>query len=270
MYAANPMIAVTRDYARAVSTWRRAVWLSMILLLGQYSRGSRVGFMVSLLEPLILVGGLYVFRGLFKGNLPNYGTSLFLFYASGFLPYYVFLRISSRARATSLGPRSRLPGLTSLDIYIATIALNALIWIVMMVAIFWCMWLYGIEQARPASIVNCTLPILLFIALGAGVGMINNVINRFIPFWNRFYGIATRGLAFMSGVMMIVDMQPLWLRAWSIANPLSHGVEWFRLGVYGRYPHNSLDPTYLVEWTLIVLFLGMIVDRAALRLLSRD
>lgn len=263
------MIAATRDYAIAVSNWRRSVWLSMILLLGQYSRGSRVAFLIALLEPIIVIGGLYIFRGLFKGNTANYGTSLFLFYASGFLPYYVFLRVSSRARATSVGPRSSLPGLTSLDIYIAAIALNALIWIGMMVVIFWCMWIYGIEQARPASMVDCTLPILLFIALGAGVGMINNVINRFITFWTRFYAILTRGLVFMSGVIMIVDLQPLWMRAFSIANPLSHGVEWFRLGVYGRYPHNSLDPAYLVKWALIALFIGLIVDRAMLRWLDK-
>lgn len=259
------MMAAALAYARAISSWRRAIWLSMILLFEQYSRGSRIGFLFSLLEPLIVIAGLYVLRGLFKGGEANYGTSLFLFYASGFLPFYLFLRVSSRTRSTAVGPRSRLPGVSSLDLYIAAVALNSLIWITMIVAIFLGMWLYGIERARPASIVDCTIPILLFIALGAGVGMINNVINRFFNFWNRFYGIFTRGLAFLSGVMAIVDLQPLWLRAWSIANPLSHGIEWFRLGVYGRYPVNSLDIPYLLEWALIALFLGFIIDRGALR-----
>lgn len=264
------MFAATYDYARALSSWRSSVWLSMVMLLGQYSRGSRMGFILALLEPLIVIVGLYVFRGLFKGTTASYGTSLFLFLASGFLPFYVFIRVSSRARSTSVGPRGRLPGLTTLDSYIASIVLNSLIWITMMVVIFWGMWLYGIERARPASIVDCTLPVLLFIALGAGVGMINNVINRFITFWSRLYAVLTRGLVFMSGVMFIVDLQPLWLRAWTVANPLSHGVEWFRLGVYGRYPHNSLDPAYLVEWALIALFLGVVIDRAALRLLDNN
>ena len=99
--------------------------------------------------------------------------------------------------------------------------------------------------------------------------MINNVINRFMSFWNRLFGILTRGMIFLSGVIMIVDLQPLWLRTWSIVNPLSHGIEWFRLGVYGRYPHNSLDKAYLIEWALVALFLGMVVDRAALRKLDK-
>lgn len=264
------MIAATRDYAIAISSWRRSVWLSMILLLGQYSRGSRMGFILALLEPLILIVGLYVFRGLFKGKDASYGTSLFLFLASGFLPFYVFVRISSQARATSMGPRGRIPGVSTLDVYIATIALNSLIWIGMIVVIFLGMWLYGLERARPASIVDCALPVLLFIALGMGVGMINNVINRFITFWSRFYAILTRGLVFLSGVIFIVDLQPLWMRAWSVFNPLSHGVEWFRLGVYGRYPHNSMDPAYLVEWALIALFIGVVADRAALRLTDNN
>ena len=241
----------------------------MIQVLSQYGRGSKVAFIMSLAEPLVLIGGVYLFRGVLRANTPNYGTSLFLFYASGFLPFYVFVITSVRARATSTNPRARLPGHTALDIYIAAIALTSVIWITMIVAIFLCMWLYGIEQARPASIVDCALSILLLIVLGTGVGMINNVINRFMSFWNRLFGILTRGMIFLSGVIMIVDLQPLWLRTWSIVNPLSHGIEWFRLGVYGRYPHNSLDKAYLIEWALVALFLGMVVDRAALRKLDK-
>jgi ABC-type polysaccharide/polyol phosphate export permease len=77
-------------------------------------------------------------------------------------------------------------------------------------------------------------------------------------------------MAFMSGLFLIVDLQPLWLRRLSIINPLSHGIEWFRVGVYGeRYPHNSLDQFYLVEWAVVVFFLGLVIDRSALRALDR-
>jgi len=262
------MIAAVRDYAIAAANWRHMLWLALGQLLNRYSGNNKLAVFVTFLEPVAVITGLYVFRGLFKQNNPNYGTSLFLFYASGFMPFYVFFRISVRTRSSSTAPRSRLPGMTALDIYIATVALNALIWITVMVVLFLAMWLNGIDQARPVSIVECSTAILLFIVLGAGVGMINNVIVRFLPFWTWLYSVMTRGLVLLSGVIMIVDLTPPWLRAWSTVNPLSHGIEWFRLGLYGRYPHNTLDKAYLVEWALITLFLGFVLDRAALRQLD--
>ena len=39
----------------------------------------------------------------------------------------------------------------------------------MMVLIFFGMWLYGIEEARPQCIATCIVPVLLFILLGTGV-----------------------------------------------------------------------------------------------------
>ncbi|WP_422029433.1 ABC transporter permease [Reyranella sp.] len=257
-------------YEAAVSSWWRLVWLSMGLQLHRYGRGSRLGFILSVLEPLAVITAMYVIRGLFRGKEAVYGTSLFLFIASGVLPYFLFLRLSTRTRGTETGPRSRLPGLSALDVYIATILVNALIWIFMIVAIFLGMWLYGIDQARPYSIATCAQPIVLLILFGMGVGMINNVITRYITAWNSIFAVLTRGLIFLSGVFFIVDIQPIRWRAWSILNPLSHGVEWFRLGVYGRYPHNSLDISYFVEWVLIALFIGLVVDRAALRTLDRN
>jgi len=260
---------VATGYVVAVSSWWRLIWLSMGLQLNQFSRGSRLVFILSLLEPLLVIVAMYIIRGLFRGREASYGSSLFLFIASGVLPYYLFIRLSTRTRGTATGPRTRLPGLSALDAYIASIMINALIWIVMIVAIFFGMWLWGIDQARPDSIVTCTQPIVLLILFAVGVGMINNVISRYFTAWTNIYAVVTRGLVFLSGVFIIVDLQPLRWRAWSIANPLSHGVEWFRLGVYGRYPHNSLDTFYLMEWVLIALFIGVVVDRAALRMLDR-
>lgn len=245
------------------------IWLAMRQVFNQYTGSSKLAFIFTLLEPLIIILGLYAIRGILKAKTPNYGTSLFLFYASGFLPFYLFLRISIRARSANTDPRNRLPGLSALDQYIATVGLNSLIWITVMVFIFYAMWLYGIQQARPASIVDCVVPVVLFIVLGTGVGMINNVISRYFSFWNRLYGILTRGIMFMTGVLVIVDFYPPLIRQWVILNPLSHGIEWFRIGVYGpQYPHIFLDKWFLIKCTFIVLFIGLVVDRAALRSLG--
>ena len=256
-------------YLVAASRWRRSIWTAMVQVLDTYTRGNGLSLLLVLAEPIAAITMLYVLRGSFKGALPNYGTSLFLFYASGFLPFYLFIRVSSRARSSKLDPRWRPPGITVLDMYLATTALNALIWLAMTIVIFSGMFAYGISEARPASIVDCVIPLGLFVILGLGVGMLNNVLTRYFSMWSIIYAITMRGLIFFSGVLYVADLAPLWLRNWIVWNPLLHGIEWFRVGVYGRYPHLLLDKSYLVEFSLIALFLGMVVDRASVRALAR-
>lgn len=259
------MLLTARDFWKAFRNWARVIWLAPPQILARATRGSKMMFLVYLLEPLLVIAVFYAIRAFLREGQPNYGTSLMLFYASGFMPYYLFIRISSRTRAASTAPGSFMPGASVLDVYISTALLEALVNIATTVGLFYGMWLYGIHEARPVSMVSCATATVLLFLLGMGVGMINNVISGFMSFWPVVYRVVSRGLLFLSGVIVIVDLSPAWLREIMIVNPLSHGVDWYRVGVYGRYPDNSLDRSYLMEWTLIVLFLGFVLDRATLR-----
>lgn len=249
----------------AISRWRRTIWLAMcqiFLGLGQ----KPLGLFWALAEPLVAIALVYAIRGLLRLNTPNYGTSLFLFFASGFLPYYLFIRLSTRTAYVRAGAERRLPGMSALDAYIANILVNALIWIGMIVAIFLgMMWFGGIREIQYIVVHTSAVPIVLLVVLAMGLGMINIAISRYLRFWPILYSVLTRGLVFLSGVMQIVDLQSPRIRQYSIINPLSHAIEWFRLGIWERYPHNSLDKEYFITWVLVVLFLGMIVDRGTMR-----
>ncbi|MFN4016076.1 MAG: ABC transporter permease [Reyranella sp.] len=259
------MIAQISNHFLALSNWRRVVWLAMVQTFAALGRKNALGFIMTLAEPLIAIVLIYAIRGLLKQNTPNYGTSLFLFYASGFFPYFMFVRLSSRAR-NSGGGRGRLPGQSALDAYIAVTLANAIIWIGMIIAIFLAMWwVSDVKEIRNITISVVVPPLILLVLLAMGVGMINSAVVRYIPIWSIIYSLATRGLIFFSGVLHIVDLQALWIRQYSIINPLSHAIEWVRLGIWERYPHNSLDKAYLIEWVLVCLFLGMVIDRASLR-----
>lgn len=263
------MMLAVRNSVTAFSNWILVIWALLPQILARVSLGSKAMFVIYLLEPIIIVTGIYVVRAFLRLAQPNYGTSLFLFYASGLLPYYLFLRVSSRTRAAVTGPNSFLPGATSLDVYIGTTLVEVILNLATTVLVFYGLWLYGVADARPDSIWVCAQPYLLLTLLGMGVGMINNVILGFLRFWYLLYRVSTRGLIFLSGIFVVIDATPPWLRQIMIANPLTHGVDWFRMGVYGRYPDSFVDKGYLIEWTLVVLFIGFVVDRAALRL-DRD
>ena len=229
------------------------------------SKGGRLGFILVLMEPLMMIVAVYLIKDVFRGFTGTYGTSAFLFLASGFLPYYLFMHLSSRSQKAGR-KRSVFPRLSALDMYIATVLVNTITWLSMIVLAFWLMWLSGLAQARPASMVNWIAPLSLLIVLAVGIGMINAVVGRYFPLWLTIYGFATYGLVFISGVLHVIETQPMLLRLYSIYNPLQHGITWFRMGVYGeQYPHNFLDRDYLIKFALVALFVGFVLDRATIR-----
>jgi capsular polysaccharide transport system permease protein len=162
-----------------------------------------------------------------------------------------------------------LPRIVSFDLFLASSAVNALISLVVMGAVFLSLWLYGISQAKPVSIADCGYALAMLMLLAVGVGLINTAIARFVPFWLTLFGYATRGLLFVSGVIHMPEMLTVGIRHWISWNPIMHGIEWFRVGLYGRYPALLLDQSYLVKCVVIVLFIGMIADRATLRYAGR-
>lgn len=258
------------NWFTALYNWRGVIWLAMCQGFLALSRKNRLGLLWAMAEPLIAISLIYAIRGLLRARTPDYGTSLFLFFATGFLPYYLFLRLATRTQSAGGGRRNRLPGLSALDAYLANILVNAIIWIAMMVVVFLGMWWIGdISEVAFIDLSVCAVPIFLLIMLAMGIGMLNSAVSRYIPFWGLIFSLATRGLIFLSGILQIVDLQPLAFRQYSILNPLSHAIEWFRIGVWERYPHNSLDKDYLISWVVVCLFLGIVVDRASIRTLSR-
>ena len=256
--------AAPSSFSVALSNWLTILSILMVEQLTRRTKSGRWGLIIVIAEPFALVASFYFLHSLIRNLVQPYGESLLLFLVSGFLPFYLFLRTSIQGRigGTRVG---RLPRITSMDGFIAGVAAQVVIWIPVMAVTFLAMWLYGIEQARPASIADCAEALLFLTLLGAGLGLINLVIARFIPAWPMIIGIAMRGMLLLSGVIHIPDFFQPSVRAWLAWNPILHGVDWFRLGVYGRYPILVLDQFYLMKCAIILLFIGMVADRATLR-----
>lgn len=254
-----------REFMTAVRNWATVLGFLMAQQLGQRARGGKLSTLFMLAEPLLFIAMIYIIRGVVRELDVRYGTSLLLFLVSGFIPYFMFVRTSARGRAAQLRTRPQLPRINALDNFIAATIVTAMIWIVALVAMFFGMWLYGIEQARPASIAQCGTALALLVLLAVGVAQINAAIARFFPAWLLIYSVATRGMVFFSGVLHVADFYPLRVREWVVWNPLVHAIDLFRLGVYGRYPVLTMDEMYLVKCVVILLFIGFVAERATLR-----
>jgi capsular polysaccharide transport system permease protein len=237
----------------------------MCVYLHSKFQGSRLGPVLALLEPVLMVFALYLLRTVIKQSPNYYGTSMMLFYASGIFPYYLFLFVSSRASAARLTGSNALPGRTQLDYFLAAAIVEALIVLAMMGAFFLVLWLADEMETLPPRPDDCVMALLAMGLLGAGVGLLNQTIAKLFPIWLRIYGFFTRGMMFFSGVFVMSDQLPLAIRNVVEWVPMLHAIEWLRLGIYGNYPALLLDRGYLIEVTLSVVFLSIVFERVTIR-----
>ena len=261
-------MTVSGDAGVALGNWRRMVGLCMGDYLASKFQGSKLAALLALAEPLLLLGALVMLRIVLKQSLHYYGTSMMVFYASGIFPYYFFLFVSTRGNVARINLRGRLPGRMQLDYFFAVTLVETLIIGSTMILLFSVLWLMGFDEALPENLNLCLEAVILMIVFGMGVGLINQSVSKFFPLWSRVYGMLTRGMMFLSGVFVMPDMLPPQVRDLIVWNPLMHGIEWFRLGLYGQYPHLLLDPPYLAMCALSVLFFGLVCERAGIRSLG--
>lgn len=249
----------------ALGNWGATIGLLMVQDVDRKFKTSRLGAILSLLEPILLVIAILVTRTILLERIPRYGQSPAVWYSSGIFPFYLFIRLSARGRGTPYRAVQRFPRVTGTDYVIASTITETALFLTTMVAWFTGMWLWGLEEAVPKSIIDCIIPLSLFMALGIGFGLVNSAISTRFQMWNFIYGFIGRGLMFASGVFWVADLMPYVVRSYAIWNPLDHGIVWFRLGLYGRYPHFTLDRDYLIGYAGIVLFLGIIAYVSTLR-----
>jgi capsular polysaccharide transport system permease protein len=259
------IVGASHAVRRDVAAWRRSVANAASEYVAMKFQGSRFRAIAIFLEPLLVLFLIVLVRSLFKQNLHLFGTSIVLFYASGVLPFYLFVFVSSRARAGNANALARLPGVSRLDQFFAITIVEVLIMSLMMTIVFAGIWLNDVDAAIPVSLLECMEALVLLVVLAMGVGLVNLIIAEFFRPWTLIYASATRGLAFLSGVFYLPTLMMPAVRDIVVWNPIFHGVEWFRVGLYGNYPAVLLDREYLGVSALCIFFLGLVLERASIR-----
>jgi len=254
-------------YSRGFRNWYRAVGLAITYEWRRRSSRNQfgIGALTTFAEPLLMIIFLVIFRVWLRDRLPRFGLSAAVFYASGILPFYLFQRLSSRGRLTKYEALQRLPRVTSTDQVVAQFCLDTCMYMAAFLLCFSALWLYGLDEARPWSLVDCAIPLVLLAALGIGVGLANSAISYFIPLWSWIWSRLSRMLIFTSGVFYIADLMQYRIREIIVWNPIIHAIDWFRIGLYGNYPDLILDRGYLISWTIGALLFGIVAHSGSLR-----
>ena len=223
---------------------------------------SRLGYGMVLIQnsiALIVLCGLHVVlhRHPFSG-----GLSVPLFYLCGYMLWLCFSQPVNKCMRAVQGNKALLyfSRVQPMDLILArSILLTATNF---MVLIIFCFVLFC--SGSDMTIYNLgpiIISVILAASLGMGVGTICCGLIKYATGLDVFIGHILRILLFTSGIFFEVSSVPAAARSWLLYNPLVHLVDYSRTTFAPAYPADYVDLGYVVVILVVVLFLGLLVER---------
>lgn len=217
------------------------------------------GYIWAILDPIL---GIVLLSLLFSLALmsPPIGDNFPLFYATGYLPFQMFISLSQKiARSVQFSkPFMAYPCVTFMDMLTARLLLNGLTNMIVMAII-----LVGIfvVYALPFWIDIQTLALTsgLIILLAAGIGALNCFLMTSFPIYEWIWSIATRPLFLISGIFFTYDSLPKMAQEILWYNPLMHVVGLMRASIYPTYNGDYISPGYVALIGLVTMFFGLLL-----------
>ena len=245
---------------RSFATSRVVLALMLREMATTYGR-SPGGYLWAVLEPAAGIALLSIIFSLGFRH-PPMGTNFPIFYATGLLPYLLYVDVS-RKLAASLGYSRQLlvyPSVTFIDALIARLVLNVLTQLLVAYIVLTGI-LVGFETRTSVDLPTIALGFAMAAALAAGVGTANCFLFRVFPTWERFWKIVTRPLLFVSGIIFLYDAVPEPYQGWLWYNPLIHVVGQMRHGFYPYYHAQYVSVLYVFGFSLVLCVFGLIFLR---------
>ncbi|MFQ6553779.1 ABC transporter permease [Aestuariibius insulae] len=263
------MTSMPRSRAVPRSSWpvksgRTIIALMLREMSTTYGR-SALGYLWAILEP---VGGIMLMTFIFSlaFRAPPMGDSFPLFYASGMLPYLMYMEMSGKIAGAIRFSKPLLfyPGVTFMDALIARFLLTALtqlaVFVIVLTSII--VW-FDLTAILNYSAIATGLGMALM--LGLGVGTLNCYLFAMSPMWERSWGILNRPLFIISCIFFLFDTVPQPFRDYLWFNPLIHAIGAVRQGIYATYSGDYVSILYVFGISFTCLVLGLIFLRHSYR-----
>lgn len=241
-------------------TTRVVTALIMREMSGTYGR-SVGGYFWAIAEPVL---GIALLSALFSLGFrtPPIGTNFAIFYATGLLPFFMFLDISTKT-AQSINYSRQLLGyrrVTFVDAILARAMLASLTQLMVGVIVFTGILLtYDTRTILiiPAAILSYAMAI----AFAMSIGTMNAVIMAFFPVWQRVWGVITRPLVLVSGVIILPQNLPQPVRDYLWYNPLVHVTGEMRRAFYYSYKADYVSALYVFGVSIVIGSISLIFLR---------
>lgn len=253
---ARPNTGVLRSFAAF-----RSISALMLREMSTSYGGKPGGYVWAILEPL---GAILILSFGFSLLIrtPPMGNSFVLFYATGFLPFSLYMDLSNVvARSLNFSrPLLAYPSVSWIDALLARLILNALTNVLVCYLIFTGILLFT-DTRTVVEIMPIVTAFSLAILLSMAIGTLNCVIGGLFPTWDMLWSIATRPLFLVSGVFFTFDSMPSTLQDYLWWNPLVHIIGLTRQGFYPMYHGQYISVAYVLLLSMIILFFGLLLMR---------
>jgi len=228
------------------------------------------GYLWAIFDPVAHVAMMTViFQAI--ARTPALGLSFPLFFASGYLPFAFYQRMSSFMAGTVKANKALFsyPIVSPFDAIVSRFILqlmtDTLVTILILVMI---LELSGVAQ--PMDIAGMIEAAGAAALLGLGMGTINIVMFARFPLYEQIFGIINRPLFMVSGVFFLPDSLPHPFRDFILYNPLVHIIMWFRASIYPEYRAYGLDKGYVIEFALVCAVAGLALLTTSTREIRED
>ena len=243
---------------RQFATLRTVVALMLREMSTRYGR-TPGGYVWAVAEPTAAILLLAIGFSLVV-HTPSLGTSFLLFYATGYLPFGLYNRLSNTI--SSAIPFSaallRYPAVTWVDAIFARFFLNSLTEITVGAIL-----IIGIISVVDAHTQISSGPMLTAIGLtmlmGLGIGTLNSVLTGLFPLWHMIWSVLNRPLFLASGIFFLYEEMPPMAQDILWYNPILHITGIFRSGIYPTYTAAYASPIYVLIIALTLLFFGVLL-----------
>ncbi|WP_298295254.1 ABC transporter permease [uncultured Litoreibacter sp.] len=215
------------------------------------------GYLWAILEPVAGITLLTVAFGFFLRS-PPMGTSFALFYATGLLPFVMYVDLMGKISQTIRFSRPLLvyPKVTFLDAILARFILNfitqIMVYYLVIMGIF---VIFDVEVALDFKSIALSLALASF--LGFSLGSVNSLLFSFAPVWERIWSVINRPALLVSCIFYTYEGLPETLQNYIWYNPLAHIVGLMRQGFYAEYTAEYVSVPYVLLWCIIPSTLGV-------------
>lgn len=226
-----------------------------------------IGYLWGILDPLLIIAmmALLMSFGLRKSVPP--GMTVLSFLATGLVPYYFFQSVNSTMSNAVRGNQSLLyyPRILPIDLLWARFLLEFATQFVVFLTVLGIDALY-FERLALDSILQILTGLFLAAGLGVGVGLIFGALGMVYPFLERVRSVMFRPLFFVSGVWFTANELPPEYREILLYNPILHCTELVRGGWFKSYDPRYAEPLYAGAWVLVLISVGLSIERVARRM----
>lgn len=231
---------------------------------------SAFGYTWAVIEPVAAITILSVVMSLAFAS-PPIGTSFVLFYATGYLPFMLYMDVANKMMVALKFSKPLLtyPRVTFADALLARFLLNVLThYLVFAIFMIGLRVLLDINGAVNFGAVLAAL--FLASLLGLGIGTLNCVITSLLPSWERIWSILNRPLFIISAILFMFEDVPEKFRDILWFNPIVHFIGLMRAGFYPTYDGRYISAAYVVICALVCLAAGLILLRKFHQKIMRD